>query len=378
MEYNVLSVSDLNFYIKNLLESDIILHDIWVTGELSNVKIYSKGGQLYFTLIDSGSQLNGVIYDSFWMQLPFRPADGLKVLARGKIKLFHKKGYYVFQCAYMALQGAGNQSLGLEQLKQKLLAEGLFDPARKKPIPNYPETVGLITAPDSAAMWDYVTISKQKTPHIKIIVIPAVMQGEQSPASIISALDQGEILGKCDILLLLRGGGSASDLAGFNHEQLVRRIAKCAIPIISAVGHEVNYTLTDFVADLRVPTPTAAAEHVAAPYLELTEYLIQIFKVLPSKMTQRIQTAKDQIKMTLEELRDITQEKLTLTHQKMDQFIIRLEQANPLHRLKQGYTITRSTATGKVLRSISKISTGDQIETTIKDGRVISHVVSIE
>lgn len=375
MKNQLFSVSDINFYIKNLLESDVILDDIWVVGELSNVKAYTKGGQIYFTLSDGQSQLSSVMYDTYSSQLPFTLKDGLQVVARGKIKLFHKKGYYVFQCAYMALQGIGNQTKAFEQLKAQLLKEGLFDPERKKSIPKYPEKVGLITGENSAAQWDFVSICHQLTPHIQMILIPAIMQGVQSADSVMRALDQAELYPGLDILFILRGGGSSEDLASFNDEALVRRVARCTLPTISAIGHEVDYTLTDFVADLRMPTPGAAARHIAQPYLEFKTNLTDQLERLPQQFQNLIDVKRDYLMQSLADIYDLIEEKFLNTKQKIEYFMVRLEQSNPLRKIRQGYTITRLLNQQKIIKSIADVSKNQIIVTQVSDGTFQSKII---
>lgn len=375
MPSHTFSVSDVNTYIKTVLESDIILHDVWVSGEISNLKNVSHAGQMYFSLTDGISTLNAVLYSTFSEKMPFKLGDGLKVLARGKIKLFHKKGYYVFQIAHMIPQGAGLQNLAFEQLKAKLTAEGLFDASRKKKIPEYPAKIALITSKDSAAMWDFITITKQLKLPIDMVVIPTVMQGAQSPNAVIKALNQAEALPNTDIIIVLRGGGSAEDLSCFNQEQLVRHIAKIKKPVISAIGHEVDYTLTDFVSDLRLETPSAAARHIAQPFLELRYRLEKLPAALIQTLKGKVQDQRQHVIHNLKVIQSIITHQFQLHQQHADQLMIRLNQANPLFRLKQGYSIARDSEKNRIIKSIREIQAGKIIETELSDGKFQSKVI---
>jgi len=375
MQKRQMSVSQINEYIKNLLESDMILLDIWVIGELTNVKAFPKGGQVYFTITDGNSQLNCVIYESNLTHLTFKLMDGLKINARGKIKLFHKKGYYVFQCNFLMQEGAGKLSLEFEQLKAKLLSEGLFDQNRKKAIPQFPETIGLITAWDSAAMWDFVKITNLNAGHIKLTVIPAIVQGERCANSVIQAINQAD--GKFDLLVIMRGGGSAEDLAGFNQEALIRRIAQCQTPIVSAIGHEVDYTLTDFVADVRMPTPTAAAQFIAQPTVALKSRLIEWIPRLTALMQGHYQTQIEQITELIQTIQSLIQDRHQIIEDQINALISRLTQTNPLHRMKQGYTITRLLANKKIIKSTRELSINQALTTEFQDGIVTSIITEV-
>ena len=365
----IFSVSDVNAYIKDILESDVALQDVWVEGEISNLRVYKLGKQVYFNVIDPGSQLNCVVFSTFLKNIPFELEDGLKVHIRGKVKHFHKRGTYSLQVHFMALEGEGDLSQNFDQLKEKLLKEGLFDPSTKKDLPRYTQTIALITATDSAAMIDITRILSIAAPHIDILHIPATMQGDQCPPSVKAALEVAESLDNLDAILIARGGGGTEDLAGFNNESLVRRIHSCETPIISAIGHEIDYTLTDFVSDLRLPTPTAAAQLLATPYIQFKDW---IQATLPRLGTHLQYTIQSEIQDTHESLAQISKaisSRFTQLQDKTTQLIDRTEKTNPIYRIKQGYAVCR-TSNNQVIQSQSDVNPEDKLQIQVQDGLI--------
>ncbi len=371
-----LTVSAINLLIKDNLETDPSLQGVSVQGEITNLKFYQAGQQVYFNLTDGESQLNCVIYSSFFQNVGFKLQNGIQVVVNGKVRLFHKKGSISFQVIYMQPAGAGALAQSFEALKEKLMKEGLFDAARKKPIPLYPEKVGLITAWDSAAMNDYVTISRKLTPHMKIGVLPATMQGLTSPASVTSALMLAEAT-DLDVVIILRGGGSSEDLASFNDEQLVRQIASCKVPTVTAIGHEIDYTLSDFVADLRVPTPTAAAQRIAEPFLTFIKNTRYVLDYQSESLFRDWQNLSDQAQELFAESNRITQDRLGQAKSSADQLIHRLTLADPLYKLRQGYSINRLKSSGKIVKSTTQIEVGSVVVSQLNDGAFESTVSQI-
>lgn len=358
-----LSISEVNFYVKNILESDVVLNDLWVTGELINVRFYPKGNQFFLTLTDGISQINAVMYDYAIQQLTFTLKDGLNVMARGKMKVFHKKGSYILQINYLGLQGEGKLANNLDKLKEKLFQEGLFEETHKKPIPKYPEEIALITSFDSAAMWDFITITKKLLPHLKISVLPTIMQGSQATDSLVKAIDIIEKSKNIEVAIILRGGGAAEDLANFNDEKLVRKIFKMKTPIISAIGHEVDYTLTDFVSDLRLPTPTAAAHYFTNAFQELRLEIKTKSDQIQQILFKSIRTSREVISLDFIAINKLLDSNLKFTKEKTQDLMERLEIANPLHKMKQGFSLTRDAKTKKIIKS-TKLITKDQLLTT--------------
>ncbi|MEX2662433.1 MAG: exodeoxyribonuclease VII large subunit [Vicinamibacterales bacterium] len=257
----VLTVSQLNASIRGLLEGH--LADVWVEGELSNCKVWNTG-HMYFTLKDGASQVRGVMFRMALRYLRFKPADGLRVIARGQISCYEPKGEYQIICEHMEPHGLGALQLAFDQLKKKLHAEGLFDPGRKRPLPALPRKIGIVTSLEGAAIRDILKVLRRRHPNAHVVIRPARVQGDGAAADIARGLEAlGRVAG-VDVIIAGRGGGSAEDLWAFNEEVVARAIARSPVPVISAVGHEVDVTIADFVADLRAPTPSAAAELVVA------------------------------------------------------------------------------------------------------------------
>lgn len=264
----ILSVTELTLLIKEQVER--VFSDVWVEGEISNLRIPSSG-HLYFTLKDSSSQLKAVVFRSAHRNIPFQPADGQQVLCLGHLAVYEPRGEYQLIVDSLEPKGVGALQLAYEQLKERLKSEGLFDENRKKPLPVLPRRIGIITSPSGAVLQDMLRILDRRFPNLSILVYPVSVQGEGSAAEIVQAIEALNIQGEPDVLILARGGGSLEDLWSFNEEKVARAIAASKIPLISAVGHETDYTISDFVADLRAPTPSAAAEMVIRPKAEWKE-----------------------------------------------------------------------------------------------------------
>lgn len=265
--FQVLTVSQLHRYVKSLLEEQKLLTDLMVQGEVSNLSANSASGHLYFSLKDGGSLIRCVMFSRYAQGLRRLPKVGASVLVRGAVTLYERDGAFQIIVYDIQEMGAGTQSVDLEELKQRLYREGLFDPEHKLSLPEIPETVGIITSRDGAALHDVVETFRQHNPAVRLILYPATVQGAAAPATIIAALDALEQDRYCDCVIIARGGGSDEDLSAFNDEALTRRVYACRIPVISAIGHEVDYTLLDLVADARASTPTAACR-VASPSRE--------------------------------------------------------------------------------------------------------------
>ena len=255
-----LTVKEVNYYIKNLLDGDSLLANIWVKGEISNFKAHSSG-HFYFTLKDSSGTLKCVMFKSHAQKIKFMPNHGMQVFSQGYISVYERDGQYQFYVQEMFPFGAGALNIAYEQLKEKLSKEGLFASERKRRLPTFPQTIGIVTSKTGAALRDMITVIKRRSPHVKIILSPAQVQGEEGANSICLALDN---LYKhpLDVIIIGRGGGSLEELWCFNEEAVVRKIASSPVPIVSAVGHETDFTLSDFAADVRAATPSMAAELV--------------------------------------------------------------------------------------------------------------------
>ncbi|WP_019532749.1 exodeoxyribonuclease VII large subunit [Paenibacillus ginsengihumi] len=290
----VFSVKELNRYIKMMLEGNDRLQHVWVRGEISNFTHHSSG-HMYFTLKDADSRLKTIMFASYNQRLPFIPREGAKVLACGNISVYERDGQYQFYVTQMQPDGIGSLYLAFEQLKKKLEAEGLFAAERKRPIPRFPRAIGVITSPTGAAVRDIITTLQRRYPAVPVLLYPVLVQGTQAAPSIVRAIEEMNRLGEVDVLIVGRGGGSLEELWAFNEEAVARAISASAIPVISAVGHETDYTIADFVADLRAATPTAAAELAVPHHLELKQQLAYMEQRLYRSLNKRLESSRERL-----------------------------------------------------------------------------------
>ncbi|GIO30746.1 MULTISPECIES: exodeoxyribonuclease VII large subunit [Paenibacillus] len=290
----ILSIKDLNRYIRMKLDSDRLLSDVWIRGEISNFTHHSSG-HMYFTLKDEGSRIRAIMFASHNQRLPFKPKEGAKVIARGNVTVYERDGQYQFYATHMQPDGIGSLYLAFEQLKQKLEEEGLFAAERKRPIPEFPETIGVITSPTGAAVRDIMITLGRRYPQARVVLYPVLVQGKGAAASIVRAIRDMNGMDEADVLIVGRGGGSLEELWAFNEEPVARAIRESNIPVISAVGHETDFTIADFAADLRAATPTAAAELAVPHAAELNERLRQLERLLRGLLLDRVKRSRQQL-----------------------------------------------------------------------------------
>lgn len=376
MDKQGFSVSEVNQYLKQLLESQSDLHHIPVLGEVSNFKRYGSG-HCYFTLKDEKSALKCVMFKSSAAHLSFTPRNGEKVVALGSISVYERDGVYQLYVSAMRRQGIGDLMQAYEALKEKLTKEGLFDESRKKPLPRLPRAIGIITSPSGAAVHDIITVSRRRNKGVKLILYPASVQGEEAAGEIVHAIDFFQRNHLADLLIVGRGGGSIEDLWAFNEEPVVRAIAASKIPIISAVGHETDFTLSDFAADARAATPSQAAEFavidVAAYRNGIAFYWDKAAKLLEKKIHENAQLA-DSLQ---QELTQAMEAELDAKKHRLSLMAAKLSALSPLTVLSRGYTIT--TAAGhRAVQCVSDVSAGDTIRTIVADGTISSVVSGIE
>lgn len=376
MDKQGFSVSEVNQYLKQLLESQSDLHHIPVLGEISNFKRY-QSGHCYFTLKDEKSALKCVMFKSSAAHLSFTPQNGEKVVALGSISVYERDGVYQLYVTAMRRQGIGDLMQAYEALKEKLTKEGLFDESRKKPLPRLPRAIGIITSPSGAAVHDIITVSRRRNKGVKLILYPVKVQGEEAAGEIVSAIDFFHRHHLADLLIVGRGGGSIEDLWAFNEEPVVRAIAASKIPIISAVGHETDFTLSDFAADARAATPSQAAEiaviDVAAYRNGIAFYWDKAAKLLEKEIHENAQLA-DSLQ---QELTQAMAAELNAKKHRLSLMAAKLSALSPLTVLSRGYTIT--TAAGRrAVQCVSDVSAGDTIRTTVADGTISSVVSGIE
>ncbi|WP_337101689.1 exodeoxyribonuclease VII large subunit [Paenibacillus sp. YIM B09110] len=290
----VYSVKELNRYIRMKMDSDTLLSDVWLRGEISNFTHHSSG-HMYFTLKDSDSRLKSVMFASHNQRLPFIPREGSKVLARGNVSVYERDGNYQFYVTAMQPDGIGSLYLAYEQLKAKLEGEGLFAESRKRALPLLPRAIGVITSPTGAAVRDIITTLERRFPSIPVYIYPVLVQGTQAAPSIVKAIEAMNRFGETDVLIIGRGGGSLEELWAFNEESVARSIASSRIPVISAVGHETDFTIADFVADLRAATPTAAAELAVPHVAELKQQLVRKQQRMEQAMRYALQERRERL-----------------------------------------------------------------------------------
>ncbi|MCZ8512829.1 exodeoxyribonuclease VII large subunit [Paenibacillus filicis] len=291
----IYSIKDLNRFIKMLLEGNNRLQDVWVRGEISNFTRHTSG-HMYFTLKDADSRLKSIMFASHNQRLAFIPREGTKVLACGNISVYERDGQYQFYVTQMQPDGVGSLYLAFEQLKKKLEAEGLFVPARKKPIPRYPKAIGIITSPTGAAVRDIIITLQRRYPSVPVLLHPVLVQGTQAAPAIVKAIRAMNEMNEVDVLIVGRGGGSLEELWAFNEEAVARAIAASRLPVISAVGHETDFTIADFVADLRAATPTAAAELAVPHHAELRQQIAYMQQHLYSGLAKQLERSKERLK----------------------------------------------------------------------------------
>lgn len=293
-QQHVLSVKDLNRYIRMKMEGDSRLSDVWIRGEISNFTHHSSG-HMYFTLKDEGSRIRAIMFAAHNQRLPFIPKEGSRVIARGNVSVYERDGQYQFYALHMQPDGIGSLYLAYEQLKKKLEEEGLFAAERKRPLPLFPRTVGVITSPTGAAVRDIMITIKRRYPQVRVILYPVLVQGKGAAPAIVKAIRLMNEMGEADVLIVGRGGGSLEELWAFNEEIVARALYQSMIPVISAVGHETDFTIADFVADLRAATPTAAAELAVPNASEVKARLNQLERQLQQGLQQRLGRSRERL-----------------------------------------------------------------------------------
>ncbi len=371
----VFTVSDINQYIKALISSDENLKYIYVKGEISNFKMASNG-HFYFSLKDEKSLIGAMMFSNYANRINFKPENGQEVVVFGSVDAYPGRGTYQIIVYQMEEVGAGQQLLELEKLKKKLLEEGLFDESRKRKINLYPNAIGVITAPNSAAIKDILFNIKRRYPIADIYVFYSAVQGENAPKELLKAFELAQTY-PLDTLLIGRGGGASEDLSAFNDEALVRAIASSKMPVIACIGHEIDSTLVDFVADKRASTPTAAAELATVDRREIEEKLSFALQDMEESLKSRIQGMKDDLSSYKEDLdleirQLVSHYKELLAHKK-----VALEALNPDNVINRGFSLTVDEQ-GKPVSDIKQVKKGQKIRTILKDGVINSEVIDTE
>lgn len=370
---SVLTVTQLNQYVKFLLEGDSNLGCVYVTGEISNFTDHYRSGHLYFSLKDDHCTLKAVMFASAACHLRFHPENGMKVLVRGRVSAYEVSGQYQLYAEEMQPVGAGERAVALEQLKEKLRREGLFDAQRKRKLPRYPMRIGVVTSATGAVIHDIQNVLSRRWPIAQILLCPVAVQGAEAVPQIVNALQTFNAKMCADVLIIGRGGGSAEDLWAFNEEPVVRAVAASEIPVISAVGHETDVTLTDFAADLRAPTPSAAAELAAPDSEELSDTLMQTAVNMHMGMERRLNDEHMQLDLLTHSLQEGLEKPTQLCSQSLSILAGRLEDLNPLNVLRRGYSMVTS-AGGGVLTNPKDVSIGEQVQVRMEKGTLFCTV----
>lgn len=398
MEERYLTVTALTKYIKYKFDHDHNLDEVLLEGEISNFKHNSRG-HFYFTLKDENAQISATMFATYASRVNFEPEDGMKVFVRGNVTVYEPSGTYQINVKEIKTSGLGDLYIAYEKLKKELEAEGLFDLSHKKPIPRFPNTVGVITSPTGAAIRDIINTIKRRYPLASVILYPAIVQGNDAKDNIVMQIKKANIDNLCDVLIVGRGGGSIEDLWAFNEKVVAYAIYNSNIPIISAVGHEIDFTIADFVADMRAATPTAGAE-LATPNVDALKDNILFYE---RTMTKRINYILNENKMRLmnyDKIIESRNPKSVLKHKreilnnnslrlnmfihniltnKKHQFDIlktSLDSLNPLSIMDKGYSINR--INDKILTNINDVKCGDTLVTELKNGKVISKVMEVK
>lgn len=378
-----LSVTDLTIKLRSQVEPNF--KDLWVQGEVSNFKLASSG-HAYFVLKDADSMVNVTFFGFARKKTRFELQDGLQILAHGAVTIYPPRGSYQLNIDAVEPMGAGALQLAFEQLKAKLQSEGLFDPARKKALPKYPKKLVVITSPQAAAFFDVMTVLRRRAPFVEVLLVPSVVQGEDAPTKLVQALKVANYFNLGDAILLTRGGGSLEDLWCFNNEALAREIASSKIPIVTAVGHEVDFTIADFVSDLRAPTPSAGAEILTQHWVELTERTLQLNTRLARSMSKELLLKRRTLEALAAKIRS-PRDKLREQAQRADDLSMRMERAisqvlersrnqvlrltgkldslSPLQVLSRGFALVQTSVQGegdRVIRSAKEVSVGQMLQ----------------
>ncbi len=393
-----LSVTDVNRYIKALIGGDEVLSAISVRGEISNFKAHSAG-HFYFTLKDEGAEIAAVMFRADAARMNFLPANGMRVCVYGSVDVYEKNGRYQIYVRTMVADGIGAMALAYEQRKKKLEAEGLFAPERKKPLPPFPACVGVITAPTGAAIRDILNVTGRRYPQAKILLYPSLVQGADAPAMLCGGLAYFNADRSCDVIILGRGGGSAEDLWAFNDENLVRAVAASEIPVISAVGHEIDFTLCDFAADRRAPTPSAAAELVVPDRAHLLERLHQtdirmerrVLRVIGDRRAALLRQSRNLELLSPQSKLKAGRQQVLHHKETLDRLIRRvtdrdrarlrgtterLEALSPLAVLGRGYSAVKNDE-GRVISAAKELTVGDRVKLIFSDGSAQAEIREI-
>lgn len=395
---NVISVSKLNELVKMLIEDCQPLRNIYVSGEISNFTHYYRSGHMYFTLKDEKSQIKAVMFSSYAAKLRFKPENGMKVICRGRLAVYEKSGEYQIYAEDLQPDGLGALNLAFEQLKMKLFSEGVCSDEVKKSLPLYPKKIGVATSNIGAAVEDIKNITKRRYPLAELVIVPTIVQGAFASADIVKSIEFLDSMGDVDVIIVGRGGGSIEDLWAFNTEEVARAVIVCKTPVVSAVGHETDYTICDFVADLRAPTPSAAAELVCPDILSLINYVDGLKKQLDYSVNSKIndesirldelsssyaladyseviKTFEDNVSVLMDRMNDEYQYSLETKGNTFAVLVEKLSALSPLAVLARGYSICEKN--GRVVKNINEVKANDCLDVKMNGGNAVCKVLEV-
>ena len=387
----VLTVTQLNTYIKSVIDSDLNLNNVFVQGEISNFTNHYRTGHYYMSIKDGDSSIKAVMFKYSNQRLRFMPENGMNVILRGRVSVFERDGQYQLYIDDMQPDGAGALALAFEQLKQKLASQGLFDPDKKKPVPFMPKRIGVVTSNTGAAVHDIINVISRRFPMTELVIAPVQVQGTSAAGQIAAAIREFNACNGADVLIVGRGGGSVEDLWAFNEEVVARAVYDSHIPVISAVGHETDFTICDFVADLRAPTPSAAAELAVPDWREQKLYVDALFNQCKDTVLAKVQSEEDNLRFILKQLEyanpmtvienkiqtvdiisqkiyDKVRESVAVKSGEFAAILARLDALNPMKVMQRGYAIAYKNETA--ITSVSHINKGDKLKIRLLDGAV--------
>lgn len=400
MQQEIMTVTELTKYIKKRLETDDLLNNLLITGEISNFHHHSSG-HMYFTLKDDNSRLKSVMFRSANQDLKFQPEDGMEVIASGYVSLYESRGQYQLYVQDLQPEGIGALHIAFEQLKEKLQQKGLFAAEHKRELPQFPQKVGVITSPTGAAIRDILSVIQRRFRGVSVLIAPATVQGDKAASTLVGALKILNQQSDVDVIIIGRGGGSIEDLWPFNEEEVARAIFSSQTPVVSAVGHETDYTIADFVADVRAPTPSAAGELAVSNQEEVNRYVERLTDSLVQNIEQKLSDCRNQLtnlmerrvflqpkqqlkdrKQRIDELEErlinLMERRLNLAQERLQSKAEKLDTLSPLNILSRGYTYCHKKDKQESLSSVSEVKPGDKLEVFLSDGKLETEVINIK
>jgi len=364
----IYTVSEITARIKNTIEEEIGFEYVWIVGEVSNFRGNYASGHWYFSLKDNETQISAVCFKWANQYIKFLPENGMEVIVCGQISVYEKQGSYQINVRYVEPKGVGAQALALEQLKEKLLKEGLFDEERKRPLPFLPLKIGIVTSPTGAAVKDILKVLNRRFPNLDILISPARVQGDEAPTEIVKALKRLYKQKDIELIIVARGGGSKEDLWAFNNEGVAREIAKSPVPVISAIGHEIDITIADLVADVRASTPSMAAEIAVREKQELIDDIVYLKERIAHVLNNQIELYAREIDHLQSEFAYSIQARLDVASSELSNLSGNLDALSPLKVLNRGYSITQKLPKKEIIKDSKKLKKGDDVLISFNKG----------